>query len=211
MRVSSFSAGNSSKIKEAYFWREIQIKYIFGLKIQISLIRFFRGRTEAQACKKCQVIAAEVQDMELNREIFDIDDHPDEITEENFPVQIQDSEQKEEEEEIIQVIEEDLEEDQKGPEMDPEEVQTVQKKDKRRFDSVRHLLEKARVKLMNSKQFWSRSLSRGNRSRSAKPNSKDLLSVPTKETTGGIQSQSSPNTPETLRKEKRHRSFSPVR
>ena len=167
----------------------------------------FRGRTEAQACKKCQVIAAEVQDMELNREIFDIDDHPDEITKENITVQIEDSEPKEEEE-IIQVIEEDLEEDPKGPEID-QEVQTVQKKDKRRFDSVRHLLEKARVKLMNSKQFWSRSLSRGNRSRSAKPNSKDLLSVPSEETT--IQSQSSPNTPETLRKEKRHRSFSPVR
>ena len=145
--------------------------------------------------------------MELNREIFDIDDHPDEITEENITVQIEDSESKEEEE-IIQVIEEDLEEDTKGPEMD-QEVQTVQKKDKRRFDSVRHLLEKARVKLMNSKQFWSRSLSRGNRSRSAKPNSKDLLSVPSEEIT--IQSQSSPNTPETLRKEKRHRSFSPVR
>ena len=88
--------------------------------------------------------------MELNREIFDIDDHPDEITEENITVQIEDSEPKEEEE-IIQVIEEDLEEDTKGPEMDPE-VQTVQKKDKRRFDSVRHLLEKARVKLINSKQ-----------------------------------------------------------
>ena len=147
--------------------------------------------------------------MELNREIFDIDDHPDEITEENITVQIEDSEPKEEEE-IIQVIEEDLEEDTKGPEMD-QEVQTVQKKDKRRFDSVRHLLEKARVKLMNSKQFWSRSLSRSRSAHKASkpPNSKDLLSVPKE--TSGIQSQSSPNTPETLRKEKRHRSFSPVR
>ena len=140
--------------------------------------------------------------MELNREIFDIDDHPEpQSSENNITVQIQDSEPMDEE--IIQVIEEDF----KIEEQATVEVEVK----KKRFDSVRHLLEKARHKLMSSKQFWSRSLSRSRSAHKASkpPSSKDLLSVPKE--TSGIQSQSSPNTPETLRKEKRHRSFSPVR
>jgi hypothetical protein len=106
----------------------------------------------------------------------------------------------------------------------------------RRFDSVRGLLEKVRHKLITTKQSWRRSLSRnrsGAQSQERPQNveaaeaeegvdvsnkellkQKDLLAVP------GIpllasdlasQSQSSPNTPAQLRKEKRHRSFSPVR
>ena len=43
------------------------------LKI-LKLFHFYRGRTEAQACNKCQMVAHEVKDIELNREIFDIDD-----------------------------------------------------------------------------------------------------------------------------------------
>ena len=184
---------------------------------------YYRGRTEAQACKKCQVIAAEVQDMELNREIFDID-----TTEEIETINLDESiETKEafkanespvaEEEEIIQVIEEELEAVEAV-----EATKTSTKQNKRRFDSVRNLLEKARHKLMTTRQFWSRSLSR-NRAQSQGPEiskackaeplqtSKDLLSIPNSTADSGIQSQSSPNTPAQLRKEKRHRSFSPVR
>ena len=72
---------------------------------------------------------------------------------------------------------------------------------------------------MTTKEFWkSRSRSRNraqsqgpdpdsNRSSNVSSTEKSRLSVPD----SGIQSQSSPNTPAQLRKEKRHRSFSPVR
>ena len=46
-------------------------------KVHLEILKFFhfyRGRTEAQACNKCQMVAHEVKDIELNREIFDIDD-----------------------------------------------------------------------------------------------------------------------------------------
>ena len=110
----------------------------------------------------------------------------------------------------------------------------------RRFDSVRGLLEKVRHKLMTTKQSWSRSLSRSRaQSQDGRPSEqstsaaagggplrvevskkelkqKDLLAVPIPpqplpSTDLASQSQSSPNTPAQLRKEKRHRSFSPVR
>ena len=100
----------------------------------------------------------------------------------------------------------------------------------RRFDSVRGLLEKVRHKLMTTKQSWRRSLSR-NRSgaqsqerpqnvEAAKAEEEELLkqkdllavpSIPLLPSDLASQSQSSPNTPAQLRKEKRHRSFSPVR
>ena len=103
----------------------------------------------------------------------------------------------------------------------------------RRFDSVRGLLEKVRHKLITTKQSWRRSLSRnrsGAQSQERPQNveaaeaeegvevskkellkQKDLLAVPIKASDLASQSQSSPNTPAQLRKEKRHRSFSPVR
>ena len=106
----------------------------------------------------------------------------------------------------------------------------------RRFDSVRGLLEKVRHKLMTTKQSWRRSLSRnrsGAQSQERPQNveaaeaeegvevskkellkQKDLLGVPSMPLLASdlaSQSQSSPNTPAQLRKEKRHRSFSPVR
>ena len=107
----------------------------------------------------------------------------------------------------------------------------------RRFDSVRGLLEKVRHKLMTTKQSWRRSLSRnrsGAQSQERPQNveaaegeegvevskkellkQKDLLgvssSIPLLSSDLASQSQSSPNTPAQLRKEKRHRSFSPVR
>ena len=107
----------------------------------------------------------------------------------------------------------------------------------RRFDSVRGLLEKVRHKLMTTKQSWRRSLSRnrsGAQSQERPQNveaaeaeegvevskkellkQKDLLGVPSSipllSSDLASQSQSSPNTPAQLRKEKRHRSFSPVR
>ena len=45
-----------------------------------NFFHFYRGRTEAQACNKCQMVAHEVKDIELNREIFDIDDEATENT-----------------------------------------------------------------------------------------------------------------------------------
>ena len=133
---------------------------------------------------------------------------------------------REEEEEIIQVIE--------CPNEEPTDLVPVSnpsKGSKKRFYSVRGLLEKVRHKLITTRQFWSRSLSRsrnqsqdrkddqsqdrkddgsrrtGSRKKSINSDGKDLLPVPDLT----AQSQSSPNTPAQLRKEKRHRSFSPVR
>ena len=94
----------------------------------------------------------------------------------------------------------------------------------RRFDSVRGLLEKVRHKLMTTKQSWRRSLSRsraqsqdrpvdGASAEVSKKEMKQKTDLPpsTMPSDLGSQSQSSPNTPAQLRKEKRHRSFSPVR
>ena len=104
----------------------------------------------------------------------------------------------------------------------------------RRFDSVKNLLEKVRTKLSSTKNFMkNRSRSR-NRTQSQGPpdlkkenntasvdiclENKSLLSVPKSEKNNpdselsGIEiSQSSPATPAEIRKEKRYRSFSPVR
>ena len=116
-------------------------------------------------------------------------------------------------------------------------ISVAKSRDKsRRFDSVRGLLEKVRHKLMTTKQSWRRSLSRnrsGAQSQERPQNveaaeaeegievskkellkQKDLLgvpSIPLLSSDLASQSQSSPNTPAQLRKEKRHRSFSPVR
>ena len=117
-------------------------------------------------------------------------------------------------------------------------ISVAKSRDKsRRFDSVRGLLEKVRHKLMTTKQSWRRSLSRnrsGAQSQERPQNveaveaeegvevskkellkQKDLLGVPSSipllSSDLASQSQSSPNTPAQLRKEKRHRSFSPVR
>ena len=98
-------------------------------------------------------------------------------------------------------------------------------KSSRRFDSVRGLLEKVRHKLMTTKQSWRRSLSRSRAQSQDRPvdgasaaevskkemRQKTDLPPSTMPSDLGSQSQSSPNTPAQLRKEKRHRSFSPVR
>ena len=100
----------------------------------------------------------------------------------------------------------------------------------RRFDSVKNLLEKVRTKLSSTKNFMkSRSRSRNRTQSQGPPDLKkennavaveicleksSLLSVPKSEnpdSESGIISQSSPNTPAQIRKEKRYRSFSPVR
>lgn len=59
-----------------------------------------RGRTEAQTCNKCQVVAEEVKDMELNREMFDIDEP---IADESPPTE--DELEEEEDEEAIKLHE----------------------------------------------------------------------------------------------------------
>ncbi len=183
-----------------------------------------RGRTEAQACNKCQVVAHEVKDMELNREIFDIDDDagPDpEANEAEVPevaasaltqVTVTNAE-----EEIIQVVEDSEEVNDTTSSLETKEAESDLSKKSgkhRRFDTVRGLLEKVRVKLLTTKQHWSRSLSRSRDRHSSvikdtKP--KELLAVQAAEAAEATTSQSSPNTPAQLRKEKRHRSFSPVR
>lgn len=95
---------------------------------------------------------------------------------------------------MIQVIEE-------SP-MTQEVNKTPSKKSggKKRFDSVRNLLEKVRHKLMTTRQNWSRSLSRSRAPSQDRQKQKESLQVPEIEI-----SQSSPNTPAQLRKEKRHR------
>ena len=145
-------------------------------------------------------MAHEVQDIELNREMFDIvdiDKEPEEEPHCEILVVDEKPNLKAKEEEIIEII--DLAE---APVVKPPEVEDL-KKSKRRFDSVRSLLEKARLKLMTTKQFLSRSRTQSHQGRQ-KEAEKVLPEM-------DILSQSSPNTPAPLRKEKRHRSFSPVR
>ncbi len=218
-----------------------------------------RGRTEAQACNKCQAVAEEVKDIEQNKEFFDID------TPTNEP--IEDKEEEEEPEEMIEVVNDG---DSGLPKIDVTSAKEIEVKladpvlpssrllvdnvdliesiespkkrpisrdksprSKRRFDSVRNLLEKARQKLQ---RFRSRSRSRSkadkDRSRTQsqgppmpmadKGARADLPPAgsltgrlsrknPERSDSGCGVSSSSPNTPAQLRKAKRGRSFSPVR
>ena len=175
--------------------------------------------------------------MELNREIFDIDDEEPSAAPALPEIEVLEAPEAEEskkdndEEEIIQVLEDvhnsitpkdDLKE--LSEPIDDHEVKTKNaKQSKKRFDSVRNLLEKVRQKLNNTKQFW-RSRSRSSNSRAQSqgpPSASPALTLepakpekeirPSSATSGGNASQSSPNTPAQLRKEKRTRSFSPVR
>ena len=176
--------------------------------------------------------------MELNREIFDIDDDEPsanpalpEIEVLEAPEAEESKKDNDEEDEIIQVLEDhnsitpkdDLKE--LSEPIDDHEPKTKNaKQSKKRFDSVRNLLEKVRQKLNNTKQFWrSRSRSSNSRAQSQGPPSAPpaiTLEPPKPEIrprsaatsgSGGNASQSSPNTPAQLRKEKRTRPFSPVR
>ena len=165
--------------------------------------------------------------MELNREIFDIDDDEPssapalpEVEVLEAP-EVEDSKKTDEDEEIIQVLEDansiitskdDLNKEQSEPEP---EVKTKNAKHSKKY-SVRNLLEKVRQKLNNTKQFW-RSRSRSSNASRAQsqgppggPPPEINLEPPVK-AEKEIASQSSPNTPAQLRKEKRTRSFSPVR
>ena len=207
------------------------------------------------------MVAQEVKDMELNREIFDIDDcemetNSDKLADNtnNPDIRIAQAESQEydtdvaesqknpknvDAEELIQVLED--HKDSKielvlEPASSCTTVETFHdppslKSKPRRFDSVKNLLEKVRTKLSSTRNFMkSRSRSR-NRTQSQGPpdlkkennavdiclENKSLLSVPKSKNpesesgNGSEISQSSPNTPAQIRKEKRYRSFSPVR
>ena len=113
---------------------------------------------EGHACNKCQFVAQEVKDMELNREIFDIVDdealpEANENNTEEFKMKF------ENDEELIQVLE-DLKSATKDElkiveEPDEETVEETVSEvitkpsvtSKRRFDSVKSLLERVRQKL----------------------------------------------------------------
>lgn len=146
-------------------------------------------------------MAQEVQDIELNREMFDIVDNDRDTEETNCEILVVDDKPtlQAKEDEIIEIIDSVAETPKPAADIHIEEL----KKAKRRFDSVRSLLEKARLKLMTTKQFWSRSRAQSHQGRQ-KEAEKVLTDVDTL-------SQSSPNTPAPTRKEKRNRSFSPVR
>ena len=116
---------------------------------------------EGHACNKCQVVAQEVKDMELNREIFDIidDETLPEVNENNseqLTGNIEEFKMKfENDEELIQVLE-DLKSATNNElkiieEPEEETVTEVITKpsvtSKRRFDSVKSVLERVRQKL----------------------------------------------------------------
>lgn len=91
---------------------------------------------------------------------------------------------------------------------------TSHPKTRRKFDSVKNLLEKARQKLLMTKRFWSHT-PRDSSKCGDRPEGKDcghgeqLLSVPDQSVNV---TQSNPSTPAQLRKNfRRNRSFSPVR
>ena len=122
---------------------------------------------EGHACNKCQVVAQEVKDMELNREIFDIidDEALPEVKENNseqLTGNIEEFKMKfENDEELIQVLE-DLKsatnnelkiieepEEETVEETVPEVITKPSVTSKRRFDSVKSVLERVRQKLGN--------------------------------------------------------------
>ena len=220
-----------------------------------------KGRSEARACTKCQTFAIQINDLELNREIFDIPTPPQtlvlkqtkaedgkknrhvtiECEEDSDKEDGQTEEQEIKTEEEIEVIVETEnvivdplpaisitnEETLKVPENDSNKIGAKSPKTRRRFDSVKNLLEKARQKLLMTKHFWSHESKREKKgsSKSDLEEKEQLLNIPSSTADESCQSsscidsgnssvtQSSPSTPAQLRKNncRRNRSFSPVR
>jgi hypothetical protein len=224
-----------------------------------------KGRSEAGTCSKCQTFATQVNDLELNREIFDIPTPPQTLVLKHTKIEEKkskhvtieseeesDSENKKTHEQVLKIeeeievivetekentIEERLpeisitnEDCSKVVENDLSKLGAKSPKTRRRFDSVKNLLEKARQKLLMTKHFLSHNSSHESKKpkKGSKPDLEEkehLLNIPSLLLDESCQSsscvdsgnssvtQSSPSTPAQSRKNnfRRNRSFSPVR
>ena len=257
-KSKSFEDGASSPLSPIKTRKELEAKRrsIYGHEC--------KGRSETRTCSKCQTFANQVNDLELNREIFDIPTPPltlvlkheieqptkkkkhvtidceEESDDEDRQTEEQEEQLKTEEEiEVIVETDEMFEETipeiaitnedsdtLQVPEKEPIHIGAKSPKTRRRFDSVKNLLEKARQKLLMTKHFWSHSSNESKREKKASCEEKEqLLNIPSLNVDQSCQgsscidngnrsvTQSSPSTPAQLRKNncRRNRSFSPVR